>query len=60
GIGLIVGISIDKPCEEIVEKALENKILIGKAGNDTLRFEPPLIVEKEHIDRLIEFLDSAL
>jgi len=55
-----VGISIDKPCEEIVDKALENKILIGKAGSDTLRFEPPLIVEKEHIDKLIEFLDSTL
>ncbi len=60
GVGLIVGISIDKPCEEIVEKALENKILIGKAGSNTLRFEPPLIVEKEHIDKLIGFLDSVL
>lgn len=60
GIGLIVGISIDKQCEEIVDKALENRILIGKAGSDTLRFEPPLIVEKEHIDKLIEFLDSTL
>jgi len=60
GVGLIVGISIDKPCEEIVEKALEDKILIGKAGSDTLRFEPPLIVEKEHIDKLIQFLDKVL
>lgn len=60
GVGLIVGIAIDKPCDEIVEKALESKILIGKAGSDTLRFEPPLIVEKEDIDKLIEFLDSTL
>lgn len=60
GRGLIVGIAIDKPCDEIVEKALESKILIGKAGSDTLRFEPPLIVEKEDVDKLIEFLDSTL
>jgi len=62
GFGLIVGLHTKSGeyADEIVSKALENKILIGKAGNCSIRFEPPLIVEQKHIDTVLEFLDKNL
>ncbi len=57
GLGLMVGIKFkDKGiADEIVKKALDSNILVGKAGDRTVRLEPPLIVEKDHIDKIVEF-----
>ncbi len=62
GMGLIVGLHTKSSeyTKAIVKKAMENKILIGQAGTSSIRFEPPLIVEKEHIDTVIDFLDKNL
>ncbi len=62
GMGLIVGLHTrsEQYATNIVNKALENKILIGKAGISSVRFEPPLIVSKEHIDIVLDFLDSNI
>ncbi len=62
GMGLIVGLHMkDKETAEgLVTKALDERILIGKAGESTIRFEPPLIVKKEHVDKVLEFLDRSL
>ena len=62
GLGLMVGVRFkDKHMvDEIVNKALDNGILVGKAGDRTVRLEPPLIVEKEHIDKVIEFFRRNL
>ncbi len=62
GMGLILGLHTKdgKYATDVVNKALENNILIGKAGESSIRFEPPLIVEKEHIDTVIDFLDKNL
>ena len=49
--GLVVGISPRK----VLEKALENGLVILSAGKDVLRFLPPLVINKEHID---EFKDK--
>lgn len=62
GTGLIVGLHMKdrETADNLVTKALNEKILIGKAGESTIRFEPPLIVERKHVDTVIEFLDRSL
>ncbi len=57
GLGLMVGVEFSdrKKAEDIVKKAFEHYILLGKAGEKTVRLEPPLIVEKPHIDKVLEF-----
>ncbi len=57
GMGLMVGVEFSdgKKAEDIVKKAFEHYILLGKAGEKTVRLEPPLIVEKPHIDKVLEF-----
>jgi acetylornithine/N-succinyldiaminopimelate aminotransferase len=60
GIGLIVGVELDRPGAPIVEACLQKGFLINAAQEEVLRFVPPLIVGTGEIDRLIEALDEAL
>ena len=60
GVGLIQGVVTTKPVGEITSKALEDGLLIISAGSDVLRFVPPLVIEKEHVDEMIEKLDHTL
>ena len=60
GVGLIQGVVTTKPVGEITSKALEEGLSIISAGSDVLRFVPPLVIEKEHVDEMIEKLDHTL
>ena len=55
--GLIVA---GKPVGEIVKKGLENGLIMISAGSDVLRLVPPLVIEKSHIDEMIEKLEKSL
>ena len=59
GKGLIQGIELTKPVGEVVKKALDAGLVIISAKGNTIRFVPPLIVEKQHIDATIEKLEIA-
>ena len=60
GVGLIQGVVTTQPVGEITSKALEEGLIIISAGSDVLRFVPPLVIEKEHVDEMIEKLDHTL
>ncbi len=61
GKGFMQGLVIDgRPVGEVVNRALENNLLVISAGTDVLRLVPPLIIEKQHIDEMIEKLKDSL
>ena len=60
GLGLMVGMELKEEGQEIVEKCVEEGVLINCAAKKVLRFLPPLIVEEKEIDYLIEVLDKIL
>lgn len=60
GTGLMQGIQVTKPLAEITGAALKEGLLIIGAGSDVIRFVPPLIIEKEHVDEMIEILRKIL
>ncbi len=60
GKGLLMGLQVDFPASEAVDYFEEEHILICSAGPDVIRFIPPLIVKKKHIDRVLKTLDSFL
>lgn len=60
GMGLITGIELDREAGPIAAKALEAGFLIITAVPTVLRMLPPLVVEREMIDKLLDFLDSTL
>lgn len=60
GKGLLLGLELKVEGSEIVKKALNQGFLINCTASNVLRFVPPLIIEKNHIDSLITELDNIL
>ena len=60
GYGLMVGMELKCGVKEIVNKCMENGLLILGAGENVIRFVPPLIITKEEIDEGIMILDNVL
>ena len=60
GIGLIQGIKVKKPVGEISSEALKEGLLIISAKGNVLRLVPPLVIEKEHVDEMLEILKKVL
>lgn len=59
GMGFMKGLVVDTSLRAILEKALDNGLVILSAGQNVLRFLPPLIIEKKHIDEFKEKLDKV-
>ncbi|HBA97580.1 MAG TPA: aspartate aminotransferase family protein [Lachnospiraceae bacterium] len=60
GTGLMQGIELSIPAGSIISKALEKHLVLISAGSNIIRFVPPLVVEKEHIDAMYDILGSIL
>jgi len=58
GVGLMLGMELDFPCRNVVEKCLQNGLLINVTQEKVLRFLPPLIIEKFDVDKVIKILDD--
>ncbi|EAH6493516.1 aspartate aminotransferase family protein [Campylobacter coli] len=58
GLGLMQGLSLDNSIKvaEVIKKCQENSLLLISCGENDLRFLPPLIIEKSHIDEMSEKL----
>ncbi len=60
GKGLMQGLVVSgRPVGEIVNKALENGLIVISAGSNVLRMLPPLVIEKEHVDEMIRKLRAS-
>lgn len=60
GKGLMEGMELSFPGKSIVDAMLERRIIINCTHGNVLRFLPPLIVEKSHIDHLCKSLREAI
>lgn len=60
GKGLMQGLVLEgKAPGEVVNKAIENGLLVITAGSNVLRFVPPLVITKENVDEMIEILEKS-
>ena len=60
GIGLMQGLEFNCPVSPIINKALEMGLVIISAGANIIRFVPPLVIEKEHVDEMTAILRKAI
>ncbi|MCD8365747.1 MAG: aspartate aminotransferase family protein [Clostridiales bacterium] len=60
GLGLMQGLEMVVPVGQVASKALEEGLLVITAGNNVLRFVPPLIIERQHVDEMVEKLEKVL
>ena len=61
GMGFMQGIVIQgRPVGEVVKAALAKGLLVISAGSDVLRIVPPLVITKDHIDKMAAILDECM
>ncbi len=60
GMGLMQGMELNIKAADVVAKALERHLILISAGSNIIRFVPPLIIKKEHIDTMYSILDDIL
>jgi len=52
GRGLMLGIELDRPCADLVQRALTKGLLINVTADRVIRLLPPLILERRMLDGL--------
>ncbi|MCR5343761.1 MAG: aspartate aminotransferase family protein [Butyrivibrio sp.] len=60
GSGLLQGLEFDRPVGDIINKALENGLILINAGANVIRFIPPLVITRKDVDDMISILEPHL
>lgn len=60
GIGLMQGLELTIPVGDIILKALDKGLILISAGQNTIRFVPPLVITKENVDEMTGILEDIL
>ncbi len=61
GKGLMIGIEMDTPENKIkiIQDALKKGLIVGGAGKNVVRIEPPLIFSKADVDKAMDILSEV-
>jgi 4-aminobutyrate aminotransferase len=70
GKGLMLGMELvedrttkvpaSKLTEKLIRQCYQNGLLLLSCGQSTIRFMPPLMITKEHVDEAITIVDASL
>jgi len=62
GIGMMLAIELESAdlAKGVVANLLANGILINRTHDTVLRFLPPYVIQKKHVDEVVDALDRAL
>jgi acetylornithine/N-succinyldiaminopimelate aminotransferase len=60
GKGLMLAIELDRPCREIMTRALERNLLVNVTADTVVRLLPPLILSDAEADQLVEGLSPVI
>jgi acetylornithine/LysW-gamma-L-lysine aminotransferase len=60
GLGLLVGVELKEKCGPYIFKLMERGVLALAAGPTVIRFLPPLVIEQEDLDRVVELTAEVL
>jgi acetylornithine aminotransferase len=56
GMGLMLGVELDRPCGDIVKQALEAGLVTNVTADKVIRLLPPLVIRKNEAQMLVEIL----
>jgi acetylornithine/N-succinyldiaminopimelate aminotransferase len=54
--GLMIGVELDRPCADLVKLALANQLLINVTADKVIRLLPPLVINREEAQELVNRL----
>jgi acetylornithine aminotransferase len=56
GMGLMLGIELDRPCTELTQRALDAGLLINVTADKVIRLLPPLVMSQDEARQLVDRL----
>ena len=59
-LGLMIGIELKQKVQDKLAQLIEHRIIALPAGPNVIRMLPPLVIEKEQIDRVVKTLRELL
>jgi acetylornithine/succinyldiaminopimelate/putrescine aminotransferase len=59
GIGLMIGVEIDRPAKDIAANCLKKGLIINCVHETVLRIMPPLTITKKDVDEAVKILDEV-
>ena len=62
GLGLMIGVEIDSVdlAKTVMNEMLTQRIILNRTSETVLRFLPPFILERQHVDTTVAALDAIL
>ncbi len=62
GAGLMQAVELDSPelAKAVARQLLQEGIIINRTHETVLRFLPPYVIKKKHVDQVVKALDAAL
>jgi len=60
GLGLMIGVEMRFDVYNIIMDCMNNGVLVLDAGRNVVRFLPPLVIEKQQINKVVGTLDCAI
>ncbi|MFT5211536.1 MAG: acetylornithine/N-succinyldiaminopimelate aminotransferase [Flavobacterium sp.] len=60
GKGLMLGIELDQPCGDLVEKARNKGLLINVTSLNIIRLLPPLIISDDEADQIVDIVCTLI
>lgn len=60
GCGLMQGLECRDAVGTVIDRALKAGLILINAGPSVIRLLPPLVIEREHVDEMMEILETCL
>ena len=62
GAGLMQAVEVDSPelAKAVARQLLQEGIIINRTHETVLRFLPPYVIQRKHVDQVVKALDAAL
>jgi len=60
GVGLMVGIELDRPCSDLIARALAAGLLVNVTADKVVRLLPPLILNQDEAHHLVATLSPLI
>ena len=60
GMGLMLGIELDRPCTDLTQRALDAGLLINVTADKIVRLLPPLVMNQDEARQLVDMLSKLI
>ena len=60
GMGLMIGVELDRPCAEVVRRSLEAGLVVNVTAESVIRLLPPLVIQEAQARELVAILSRVV